>query len=249
MPILHSIDLNLPSSAAQNAANGLVLLHPTTASVWQNPAVSASGIESSISYLYNMSELPYYHLNAGYKIQNYQFNLGYLFLDHEFYRESAVLLSCGWRYQNLISAAALRYLRNEVIGFHSSSAYLIDLGILWQSKNVSSSLAIHNVSQSKFMDLPLPVFLLWETCYRISEKSSIAVGWEKQDGFDFSLKLAARYQPFPLLAVLAGYQNSPDRIGIGAVFQIKKISVTYSVLTHQYLDLTHFISVGYEIIP
>jgi len=244
---LSAIDLNLPLSAAQNATAGLTLLYSTPAAVAQNPASGQNGVETSATHLFGMQELPYYNVHACYRFRNFHIHLGESYLDHKYYTESCTSLSLGYTWQEVSAGIGVRLLRNEVTGYHDGSASLIDAGLKWDNDRISTALAIHNVMQSEFLELSLPIVILWESCYRITEKSSFAIGMEKEDDFDFSFKFAGKYQPFSVMSILAGYQFEPDRLGIGTVFEVKKFFVCYSVRTHQYLDLTHYISVGYEI--
>jgi len=70
---------------------------------------------------------------------------------------------------------------------------------------------------------------------------------EKENDFDFSFKFAGRYDILRQLSLISSYQFEPNRIGMGAVFNLYKFNLVYSVRTHQYLDLTHYISLSYEI--
>ncbi len=244
---LWSIDLNLPVSSMHNAASGLSLIHSTPASSAVNPAVFYSGLESSISQLFGLSELPYYNLHAGYSFGKLNLHLGQSYLDHELYIEGSTQLSLNYNWRSISAGIALRRLYNKVRGYHEASAFLTDAGIMWHFDKFSSALAVRNVTQTKFLGLSLPLTILWESCYQFSANSRISVGLEKQDEFDFSFRFAAKYQPFSLFSILAGYQFEPDRIGLGTVFHLQRFYLGYSVRTHQYLDLTHYISIGYEI--
>jgi len=244
---LWSIDLNLPVSSMHNATSGLSLIHSTPSSSAVNPAVFYSGLESSATQLFGLSELPYYNLHAGYSFGQLKLHLGQSYLDHELYKEGSTQLSLNYKWRSLSMGIGLRRLYNKVQGYQEASVFLTDAGIMWQFDNISSALAVRNIAQTKFLGLSLPLTILLESCYQFTSKSRIAVGLEKQDDFDFSFKFAAKYQPYALLSILAGYQFEPDRIGLGTLFHLKRFKLGYSVRTHQYLDLTHYVSIGYEI--
>ncbi|MDO9578622.1 MAG: hypothetical protein Q7J16_12125 [Candidatus Cloacimonadales bacterium] len=243
---LNSIDLNLPVSAMQNATSGLNLIFPTPASAATNPAICISGFESTGTQLFSLAELPFYNVHFAYRFGSFGLHLGDAYLDHEFYQENHVSLSGCFRWQEISVGLALRMLHNEVTGYHDASATLFDAGMFWQNGAFSTAIAVHNIMQSSFLETELPVFILWESCYELSEKSRISLGWEKENDFDFACKFAGRYDLFNLLTILTSYQFGPDRIGVGTVFHLQGINVTYSVRTHQYIGLTHYISVGYE---
>jgi len=243
---LSCLELNLPLSAAQNATSALNLIFPTPASAAVNPAICVSGFETSGTQLFSLNELPFYNVHLAYSFGNFGLHLGDAYLDHEFYFENHLFLSTCVNWQQISIGLALRMLHNEVSGYHDASTYLFDAGLFWKNGRFSTALAVHNITQSKFLELKLPVSILWESCYRFSKKSKISVGWEKENNFDFTFKIAGRYDLFNLLTILTSYQFNPDRIGVGTVFHLKGVKITYSVRSHQYIDLTHYISVGYE---
>ena len=244
---LNALELNLPVSAVQNAVSGLNLIYPTPASASTNPAICLSGFESSGTCFYSLTDLPFYNLHLAYKSANWGFHLGDAYLDHEFYRENHFSLSgcCSW--QNITLGISLRHLHNAVEGYQSGSATLFDAGMTWQNGEFSTALAVHNLTQNSFLESELPILFLWESCWRLSATSLISIGWEKESNFDFSFKFAGRHDLFDLFSIICSYQLEPDRIGAGAVFRLRGINVSYSVRTHQYLDLTHYVSIGYEL--
>ncbi|MCF7794299.1 MAG: hypothetical protein K9N09_05680 [Candidatus Cloacimonetes bacterium] len=244
---LYAIDLNLPVSAVQNSANGLNLIHPTPASAISNPAILQQGIETSATYLFGMQELPYYNVHAVYSFGKKSLHLGESYLDQEYLTESRTNLAIGYKFNSFTFAGAVQILRNKVENYHDASSYLLNAGMVWTNSNFSSGIAVHNLSQAKFLELKLPITIMWESCYQITPNSAFSVGLEKEDDFDFSFKFAASYQPFQIMKILAGYQFEPDRIGIGTVFNLQKFKISYSIRTHQYLDLTQYISICYEI--
>jgi len=244
---LLSIDINLPPSAAHNATNGLslILLNPSSGSL--NPAICNPGIETSATYLFGLKELPYYNFHSAFRLGNFGFLLGNSYLDHKLYNENIVNLAVNYHLRRFSFGLNFRHLYNRIENYQEDSSLIFDAGFKWENNKIITGFSVRNFLQSSFLNEQLPVFYLWETCYNISTKSKISIGLEKQDNFDFSLKIAGSYNFFRMLTLLTSYQYEPDRIGIGAVFNLKKIKVTYSIRTQQYLDLTHYISVGYAL--
>ncbi len=242
-----AIDLNLDKSAIHNATSGIALIYDSPSATSINPALCNPGIETSATYLFGLKELPYYNLHSAYKIKSFGLYLGNFYLDHEFYKENILNFALNYQLSNLSCGLSLRYLSNKVENYHNDSSIIFDLGLTWKINNISSALAVKNISQSTFIEEKLPTVYLYESCYQVTDKSKIAVGLEKEDDFNFCFKLAARYDIFKLMSILSSYQFNPDRIGVGMVFNVFKFSIVYSVRTHQYLDLSHYISVGYAI--
>jgi hypothetical protein len=244
---LSAIDLNLPVSAIQNATSGLVLIYPSPASSAVNPALNFSGVETSATYLYGLKDLPCYNIHSGLRYNNFGFYLGNSFLDHSLSRENSSNAGFSYHYQDLSVGIGLRWLYNRVENYHEDSSIITDFGSKWTNGNIQTGFSIRNISQTSFLDMKLPVVYLWESTFQVSPESSFAVGFEKEDSFDFSFKFAARYNLFSTLTILTSYQYEPDRLGFGLVFNVLNMKVIYSFRTHQYLDLTHYISVGYAI--
>jgi len=242
---LFSIDLHLPASAIQNAASGSILIYPSPSAADSNPACSCKGVETSATYLFSMEDLPYFNFHFQQKYKHIGIHLGSSYLAHPLYQESINTLSLNYSYSYFTIGSSLRYLYNSVEDYNKGQSISADIGILWQNENILSSLSILNVTQSKLLQVKLPVVYLLESCYKITDKSRISVGLEKETDFEFSFKIAGRYDIYKALTILSSYQFQPDRIGIGMVFNLNSFSICYSVRTHQYLSLSHYISIGY----
>ncbi|MCD4817466.1 MAG: hypothetical protein K8S23_02095 [Candidatus Cloacimonetes bacterium] len=241
----HSIDLNLPASALQNATNGLILTKIMPSSVIQNPAVIKTGIETSISYLYNLSELPYYNFSSGFRFKKFTISLNSNLLNHQFYKENIASLGVNYQVKNITMGISSRFLYNSVENYHSFSKFVFDAGVLYERGEVSTAFAMKNITQTDFFDTPLPIFFLWESNYKISQASNISIGLEKQQDFYFSFKMATIYTFFDVFSLISSYQYNPERLGAGALIKIKNYEIIYSIRSHKYLSLTHYISFCY----
>jgi hypothetical protein len=244
---LYTLNLNLPNSAAQNSANSLNLIYPTPASAMNNPAIMKEGIETSVTSLYGMQDLPYYNFHFVYNFSKLSLHLGESYLDNNLYTESRTNLSLAYKLHWITIAGSIQVLRNKIKDYHDASAYIFNAGLRWELSKFTTGIACQNLSQTNFLNLKLPVIILWESCYQFTSGSKVSLGMEKEVNSDFIFKIASSYCPFPNLELLAGYQFYPDRIGFGMIFKFRNFNLSYSVRTHLYLGLTHYISVGYEI--
>ena len=242
---LSAIDLHLPLSAVHNATSGLVLIFPSPSAANSNPACSSTGIETSATYLFSMEDLPFYNFHAQYKYHNLGFHIGNSFLAHPLYKESSSTFTLNYTFQEFAAGSSIRYLYNQVEEYHKDSGMITDVGLLWQNGNISTGLSVRNVTHSNFLEEQLPIVYLWESCFSITNKSRLSVGLEKETDFDFTFKIAGRYDVHKVLTILSSYQYEPDRIGAGAIFNLKNFNICYSVRTHQYLSLNHYISLIY----
>ncbi|MDY6915304.1 MAG: hypothetical protein SVM86_03175 [Candidatus Cloacimonadota bacterium] len=239
--ILTAIGLNLPNSAIQNATNNLTLLHREPANFMQNPASYSEGVQTSVSFLYNISEIPYYSLNLNKK--NFAFAL--INLGSSPYQENRAAAGYSYAYGNLRTGVNLKILYVRIDNYNTISTFLVDTAIAWEIENFVTSIALQNVNQARYKGKKLPVTLIWESSWQVTSQGILSVGIEKQRDFEFSSRLGVSYKALNSLKLISSYQYEPNRIGAGVVFTKKKWKISYSVRTHQYLDLTHFISLSY----
>jgi len=242
---LSAIDLHIPSSAIQNATSGLVLIFPSPSAVKGNPACTFPGVETSATYLFSLEDLPFYNFHVQYRYRDLGLHIGNSFLAHPLYNESSSMFTVNYTHQEFTIGSSIRHLYNIVEKYHEDSALLADMGLLWQNGNISTGLSVRNVTHSKFLEEQMPIIYLWESCFSITQKSKLSVGLEKETNFDFAFKIAGRYDVYKALTILSSYQYEPDRIGVGAIFNLKDFSICFSTRTHQYLPLNHYISLNY----
>jgi hypothetical protein len=244
---IFGINLNVPQSAIQNAVAGESLIYLSPAASVVNPAIISPGLEISATYLFNMPEIPLYNLHVGILFGHFGIHLGNSFLNHTFYRENLLQMGFAYGWKTVRFGVEIDHFHVLVSDYNNNSAIKLNAGVIYENKNFTSGFSILNVSQTKCQNELLPVVISWESCLKISEKGKLTVGFEKEKEFDFSLKFAGRYDFFKNFTILTGYQYNPNRIGTGIIFGIGKIHFIYSVRTHQYLSLTHYISVNYDL--
>ena len=58
------------------------------------------------------------------------------------------------------------------------------------------------------------------------------------------IKAAIRYNLNSNLEIYAGAQSNPNRFGFGATFASNNQSISYGLLTHPVLPITHQINIG-----
>ena len=239
---LYGIDLPLHASASQNATSGLIFLSSSPSACFINPAFSAnSALEVGTCYLFNVKELPFYSFHATKRSNNIGVYLGSTFLEHPDFRETTTNISLNYNKSILSYGAALRLVHRDITEIKNETIINADSGAIYRNGMISLSLAACNIMTYESLSF------LGELNVRLSEKGSISLGFEKEPDFDFTLKLGSNYQLHEILTILCSYQHSPERIGSGVIIHLTRMNISYSVLTHQYLDLTHFISICYEL--
>ena len=61
---------------------------------------------------------------------------------------------------------------------------------------------------------------------------------------DMQIKSAVKYTLNPHIKIYAGAQSNPNRFGLGATFTSTTQSISYELLTHPVLPITHQINIG-----
>ena len=61
---------------------------------------------------------------------------------------------------------------------------------------------------------------------------------------DMQIKGAVKYTLNPHIKIYAGAQSNPNRFGLGATFTSINQSISYGLLTHPVLPITHQINIG-----
>ncbi len=238
--------LLLPNSPILNSSSGLIFLCPTPAGSTYNPAYSHSALEMGITYLYSDRELPYYFLNLSYKKKNIGLSCNANHLGHPLYKESSVNVSANYQFSNISIGTALRLQNYDVKNYSNDSAVLLDSGIIWSTNTLTTGFSLLNLTKTQVSGIALPVCYLFEMNYKLMDNASVSFGIEKEYDYHFDYKAGAYYRLHKILALIASYHHNPIGIGAGLQFSPHYFHLNYGIMTHQYLDITHSISISYD---
>ncbi len=243
---LSCIALNIPINASQNSSSGLILSQQNAGNFKVNPASQFNGLESSVTHIFGLAELPLYSLYISKKINSWGFGIGTTYLDHDLYNESVSSLALSYSFTSILAGIAINYSSENAEGFPKLSVIHFDVGTIWELSHFTTALSIKNFSQNRLDNSYFPIYYLWETDLKYSEKSHLSIGLEKESNYDFSFKLSSLYQVHPIFSLNCGYQAQPNRLGLGTNFQIEKYQLSYSFRTHRQLDITHYVTLSYN---
>ena len=240
---LHAIS----PSAFHEASNGLSLLnkHPSNSTI--HSSLICKGIETSVTRIFNLTQLSYYNFHINYSINSFGFAYGIAYLDNPLYQEYNNNLSASYSWKYLTFGYGLDYIYTKTKNYSDQQAIPMNLSCAWKEDNFSTVFSLHNTFSSKLANVDLPKTFIWESNLKVSNKSNFSLGFEKEDNFDFSIKFGTIYHFFNNFALITSYQYQPNRMGIGTVFSINKIQLCYAIRTHDHLNLSHYITLYYEI--
>lgn len=242
-----ALDLNLPLSAELAASSGLCLVTTSPLTVLSNPTIHFPGFASSVSHLYNLADLSLFAGAACYAKGKFKFGIGSHSLQHPLWKETEIIGTIAYQFKYFSIGTSIHYLMNQVVDYHNGQTMIYDFAITGRREKTTTTILLKNFTQSRFFDQELPIYLIGEYSYHYNEKLIIALGFEKEREFDFSIKMGTAYQILSNILIITSYQFQPDRLGTGLFFNYRKFTIGISVRTHRYLDLTESVSIDYEI--
>ncbi len=244
MQSLGAVAESIPPSPLLTASCGITLLADDPSALLVSPFPENAGVQTGFTQLYGLSQLPRYSIAATTSRKRYRLGVGAVHLDHPLYTETQISAAISYDMGAVQPAVAMRVLRSAAQGYRRDSILLLDAGLQYQMPPVISRLWLSNITQKEIFDQSLPVQLNWELAAEVLPQAILGVSLEKEEGFDFSLRIGSRYQVLKPLLLVASYQYQPNRLGAGMEVTLGKIRVSYGLQSHSQLELTHCIGVG-----
>lgn len=238
--------LIIQPSGYHHALSGLSLINRHPSNSVLHCSLNSPGLESSITRIFNLEQLPYYNFHVNLNYKHLGFSSGISYLDNDLYQESQSRFAFCYNFENLSFGTGINYIKTKTTNYANHSSLPMQFSFAWQEDIFSTAISLHNPFSAQLASINLPRIILWETCLSVSDKSKLSVGFEKEKDFDFSLKLGSDYSLYKNFILLCSYQYQPNRIGTGVIFHLNKMEICYAVRTHDHLDLTHYISLSYE---
>jgi hypothetical protein len=171
------------------------------------------------------------------------FGLSVSSVNHPIYKENIFDLFIAKKLLLVDIGSSVSYVSTKINTVNNKQLFL-SFGMKTELENWSAQFSINKISLSKTDENVLEINM--ENAYDITNSAKISIGIFKENYYDFSVRMGLFQQFTKNFAIITSYQYSPDRFGIGVKFKIKKINIIYGIRTHQELDLTHALSIGYN---
>ncbi len=240
---IYATNNTLPISAALNSANSLLLLQDSPSNQKICPAIISNSVETSYLELYSDKDLCFYSLDIGKQFKFMNFGLGISSLNHPIYKENTANFAISKKILMIHFGTSFSYISTKINSKEEKSSSL-SFGIKTEQNNWASQFSINKISLLKSDDKEMEINL--ENSYKITKNTKISVGLFKENSFDFSFRIGLAQEFSKYLTLISSYQYLPDRFGMGMTFHLQKIYIIYGIRTHQELDLTHALSIGYN---
>jgi hypothetical protein len=209
------------------------------------PAFGSEGVGITATYLYNMEELPRNILVIGTRLGKVNLGYGIEHLHHPLYKETSQLVNAGFYHKNITTGINLRNLLLKISDESLKSAVVLDLGLSWQRGDFETAFSWLNITGGKLSGDRLPVYLIWESGWKLIEEGELCLRLEKETGFNFSPVLAAIYTLRENLSLITSYGYNPENLGIGFEIARGKITISYGMQYNRDLEESHYITVLY----
>ncbi|MFQ6677345.1 MAG: hypothetical protein ACE5D0_03400 [Fidelibacterota bacterium] len=80
-----------------------------------------------------------------------------------------------------------------------------------------------------------------------SKKVQFIFEWEQETLNESRIKFGGEFLLMPWISVCAGHATSPNQLTLGINIDYKQIKISYAFSTHNYLDISHWMGVGFSI--
>lgn len=237
-----------PGAKQISLSNADVALSNDVFSVFNNPAGLSQLNWREIGIYYSPAPFGLSELANAYVafIEPFSFGsiaIGGMTYGFELYRETKIVASYSYNYQNkFFAGAALNFHTISIQNYGNDNAFYFNLGgLIYLSDEFRFGFSFHNINRASFGndDDQIPVVLNSGFSYDVLKSLSINVAMEKDISYETSFMFGVDYDLVEYLSLRSGFSNEPSRFSAGIGINYSFISLDYAMFTHNDLGLTH----------
>jgi len=245
---LQAAFLQFPPSAKIAALSGISLIDTTSSTMFINPAIM--GKELSFSSIYGIpfsyKGVSYKNATASYALGRITLGLGFQNFGDEMYKEQTFMLAANAQVlKKLRIGIGARYLNDKTEGMDPQTAFQFDIGLQAEYERLKFSTSFLNISFNELENDPLPQENRTFISYTITENLEAGCGFIKEFDYAFSFRVGVAYYPIKNAGFFSGFHTEPNQFTTGVEFNLAGIKIQYAIETHEYLDMSHYITIGY----
>ncbi|HHI87800.1 MAG TPA: hypothetical protein ENK03_02540 [Candidatus Cloacimonetes bacterium] len=248
MSSLQGAFLQFPPSAKSAALSGISLLDNSSSTMFINPATMGTGPKFSSTYgiPFSYKGISYKNISGSYSFGRVTLGLGFQDFGDEIYKEQTFMLAANAEIlKKLRMGVGARFLNDKTKGMDSQTAYQFDLGMLAKHEKLMFSTSFLNISFSELKNDPLPQENRTFISYRIAENLEAGCGFIKEFDYAFSFRVGIAYYPIKNAGFFSGFHTEPNQFTAGVEFNLAGIKIQYAIETHEFLKLSHYMTIGY----
>ena len=228
------------------AANRLTVLADDPALSSVNPVAGETGISSATSFIYSMKSLEQFGLASIAEYGKAGVFSNWQTLNNDDYQRQDYQIGVRYKLSKLRAGIGYRFMYDKIPGYGSEKDRQLYAGARYRHK----SLIIDASAQRAYKDDPAgenePEIYSLVMGQEVTTNSTLAGGLVFARHSSPDLLLGCRLDLYDNLMGLVSWSNRTGRFGIGAGFRTEWLQISYALLTHPDLDLTH--SVGISIL-
>ncbi len=241
--------LQFSPSAKVAGLSGISLLNETSANIFIDPASLGEGLSFSSSYAipFSYKGISYKNITASCSTGRFTAGIGIQDFGDEVYKEQTVVVAANAEaLKKFTIGIGARYMNDKTKSMDPQTTYQIDLGIRAEHEKLKFSTTFLNITFSKLENDPLPQENRTYISYLIAQNLELGCGFIKEFDYAFSFRVGVAYYPIRNVGFFSGFHTEPNQFTAGMEFQLVGFNIQYAIETHQYLGISHYISIGYE---
>ncbi len=200
---------------------------------------------------FSLKALSHHSAVAAGAFHHWNISVGESVFGDQLYRETILGIVTGKRIKKkwMLGASIMvydlkikEYGHDNSIGFNLGWRASLDDNINWfgSLRNINAP----TISRSKE---PLPQVISSGILYDPSKKLKLILEWEKETLNDSRIKFGGQFMLMPWIDVCIGHVTSPNQLTLGLNIDYKTITINYAFSTHNYLDISHYMGVGFSL--
>ena len=150
--------------------------------------------------------------------------------------------------EQLFAGIALRYMSVAITGYGAASMIGLDVGLMIKTnESLKFALVAKNINSPKFISNGKPVSPNVKIGLSYSPHSGVVLVGElqKEKYFNKIVRLGAEFELIKGQYLRFGLSNNPSSFSMGFGLSVHGAEISFSAVTHQYLDLSQSLSFGY----
>ncbi len=146
--------------------------------------------------------------------------------------------------------SSLGFYNLSIGSYGQSTPYAISFGGRFQLENHlfwSTYLFNSLVYERGDHNPELPKVIYTGVDYSVGDNLFGLTGWQQDLYYPGRLHFGVNWAIFPWFSCMAGYYSAPAQLTAGFKLQFSRLSINYAAYTHQQLDLSQAVSLGFSI--
>ena len=239
---LYSFGLDLHSSPDIIASAEIFILSDTPAAAYYQPAKQYSGVSLNHSSPFGFPELNVFAFAAQYM----GISLGGFALENNNISDKIIYLGYSQSIRTISIGGNIRYYSQSVERYEQLDVFTGNIGAVWEYKIFRHGFSLSNITNASIKNIAIPSVYKYECMLSPLQSTDFAFSFEKENNFEMRYSFAVKQRIAETLVINSVFISNPSQFSGGVCVTISKLSISYGMRTHEYLDYTQSIGVTYR---